>query len=155
MKPLLTFPFRELMTLKSLHTSVFLSLKAGFEGNAAAVHFCRLKLADISLNCLRALLEYLYTFEISRAVKSPKVAVDLFVAANKYEIQPLQDKLAKMILERRIGWFHITPTLDLFLCVRKLGKTTTNDELKKDWTSFKMEWEGTHHAIRRLPKASR
>ncbi|ODM93065.1 BTB/POZ domain-containing protein, partial [Orchesella cincta] len=103
--------------------------------------FGRLKLADISLNCLRALLEYLYTFEISRAVKSPKVAVDLFVAANKYEIQPLQDKLAKMILERRIGWFHITPTLDLFLCVRKLGKTTTTDELKRKIGQV-LKWNG-------------
>ncbi|ODM91137.1 hypothetical protein Ocin01_15547 [Orchesella cincta] len=52
-----------------------------------------------------------------------------------------QDKLAKMILERRIGWFHITPTLDLFLCVRKLGKTTTTDELKRKIGQV-LKWNG-------------
>ncbi|ODM90024.1 BTB/POZ domain-containing protein [Orchesella cincta] len=92
--------------------------------------FGRLKLKDVSEKCIRALLEYLYTFQISLAVKSSKVTVELFIAANKYEIQPLQDKLAKMILERRNAWFDITATLDLFLFIRKLGRTNILDEVK-------------------------
>ncbi|ODM96414.1 BTB/POZ domain-containing protein [Orchesella cincta] len=92
--------------------------------------FGRLKLKDVSEKCIRALLEYLYTFQISLAVKSSKVTVELFIAANKYEIQPLQDKLAKMILERRNAWFDITATLDLFLFIRKLGRTNVLDEVK-------------------------
>ncbi|CAL8131967.1 unnamed protein product [Orchesella dallaii] len=92
--------------------------------------FGRMKLRDISEECVNALLEFIYTFEISQAGKCSKVAVELFVAANKYEMYNLQEKVTKMLLKRRNEWFDVTATVELFLFVRKLGRTSTNDELK-------------------------
>ncbi|CAL8085337.1 unnamed protein product [Orchesella dallaii] len=99
------------------HSSV---LKAMLENNFQESKSNEIIMDDVSEEGVKALLEYIYTWEITEAVRSSKVAVELFQVAHKYDIKQLEEKLARMILQRGNKWFQVDATIDLFRFARKI-----------------------------------
>jgi len=74
----------------------------------------RINLEDVSAECVKALLEYLYTFKISEGRNCSKLAMELFQVAHKYHVRQLEQGLGKILLKQVNTWYHVDAALQLF-----------------------------------------
>ncbi|ODM92145.1 BTB and MATH domain-containing protein 42 [Orchesella cincta] len=80
----------------------------------------RIELLDVSKDCIKAALEYFYTFKITQARKSSKLAVELFKFAHKYDVNLLEKQLVSILLRQDDSLYDIDTTLELFTFARCL-----------------------------------
>ncbi|ODM86561.1 BTB/POZ domain-containing protein [Orchesella cincta] len=104
-------------------------LKALFEGNIAESNKYTIKM-EFSVDCVQAMLDYMFTLSFWPAIKSSRLAVKLFQAAHHYQIQHLEDKLVEMLLERRNSWFEADAAFELFQTASRI-ELHSSAELKK------------------------
>ncbi|CAL8130887.1 unnamed protein product [Orchesella dallaii] len=91
-------------------------LESGLEESKSS----RIELVDVSENCVKALLEYLYTFKITQSRKCSILAVELFQVAHKYDIRQLEEDLAHILLAQVNSWYDVNAALDLFRFARNV-----------------------------------
>lgn len=75
---------------------------------------------DISEAGLRAFLEYLYYFSISKPAENCGVAVELFKAGHKYDVERLEKQMSELLLAKEESWFDLEHTVTLFRFLKKL-----------------------------------
>jgi len=80
----------------------------------------RVHLEDVSAECVKALLEYLYTFKISEGGKCSKLAVELFQVAHKYHVRQLEQGIGKILLNQVNTWYDVDAALQLFQFARNV-----------------------------------
>ncbi|CAL8130883.1 unnamed protein product [Orchesella dallaii] len=101
----------------SVNSSVFAAmLESGLEESRSS----RIELVDVSETCVKALLEYLYTFRITQSRKCSVLAVELFQVAHKYDIQQLEEELAQILQAQVNSWYNVNAALDLFRFARNV-----------------------------------
>ncbi|CAL8139426.1 unnamed protein product [Orchesella dallaii] len=79
--------------------------------------------------CVQALLEFIYTLEIPKAIECSKLTVELFQAAHFYEMVQLEEMLGEMILQKGNSWFDVDTAIELFRFVGKI-ETSSCAKLK-------------------------
>ncbi|ODM87268.1 Speckle-type POZ protein [Orchesella cincta] len=103
-------------------------LKASLEGEFQESRTNQIE-TEYSVECVKSLLDYMYTLDFPEAVKCSQLAVELFQAANYYQIKRLEDKLVEMFLLRGNSWFDVNAAIELFQFAGKLD-TNSSTELK-------------------------
>ncbi|CAL8130885.1 unnamed protein product [Orchesella dallaii] len=91
-------------------------LESGLEESKSS----RIELVDVSENCVKALLEYLYTFKITQSRKCSILTVELFQVAHKYDIRQLEEELAQILQAQVNSWYDVNAALDLFRFARNV-----------------------------------
>ncbi|CAL8130839.1 unnamed protein product [Orchesella dallaii] len=84
----------------------------------------RIEMLDVSEDCVKALLTYLYTLETTEPFQNCRLAVELFQVSHKYEISSLGNHLGGMFSEKSNKWFDANAALDLFRFTRQSEKFT-------------------------------
>ncbi|CAL8105131.1 unnamed protein product [Orchesella dallaii] len=79
--------------------------------------------------CVQALLEFVYTLEIQKAIECSKLAVELFQASHYYEMVQLEGMLSEMMLQKGNSWFDVNSAIELFRFVGKI-ETSSSAKLK-------------------------
>ncbi|ODM88776.1 BTB/POZ domain-containing protein [Orchesella cincta] len=100
-------------------------LAAMLDSNMKESKSSQIELLDVTEPCVKALLEYLYTFKITQGRKSSKLAVEMFQVAHKYDISQLEKEMAQILLERANSWYDVNAALDLFRFSRNVEEHKT------------------------------
>jgi len=88
----------------------------------------KIHLDDVSAECVKALLEYLYTFKLSVARDSSVISVELFQVSHKYHICQLEQELKKIFASQVDTWYEVDSALKLFQFARNVEE---HKELKQ------------------------
>ncbi|ODN01359.1 hypothetical protein Ocin01_05332 [Orchesella cincta] len=83
----------------------------------------RIYMVDMSKESVMALLEFMYTRDITTAFNNSKVAVDLFKTSLRYEIETLEERMAELLYLRNSEWYQTDVASDLYRLVRNSGYT--------------------------------
>lgn len=75
---------------------------------------------DMSEAGVRAFLEFLYYFSISKPSESFGIAVELFKAGHKYDVERLETEMSNLILAKEVSWFDLENTVTLFRFLKHL-----------------------------------
>jgi len=82
----------------------------------------RIEMPDVSEECVKAMLEFIYSMKLTEPFNCSMVAVELFHMAHKYDICLLEEKLAEMLPQRATKWYNVNAAVDLFRFVRNVDK---------------------------------
>lgn len=77
-------------------------------------------MSDLSEEGVRALLSYLYYWDIDNATESCDIAFQLFVAGHKFDIARLKKCMKDLLLSKHVSWFQKEVAFKLFLFSRNL-----------------------------------
>lgn len=81
---------------------------------------CVIEIPELSEGGAQAFLDYLYTWELRKAVNNSEIAYELFHAAHVYGIGSLEGRLKKILENKCATWFGMMAALKLFQYVREM-----------------------------------
>ncbi len=84
----------------------------------------KMKIKDISAAGVEALLKFLYYSDLTSAMQSSNIALELLKVGHKFDIQSLCKSITIILLKRPPIWFNVEMALGLFDFLRKMK----NDE---------------------------
>ncbi len=91
----------------------------------------KLKIEDISFDGVEALLKFLYYSDVTDALKSSAITLELLKSADKYNIQMLWKILCVILMEEPHEWYDVDMALGLFQFVRNKEKDEDIQKLMK------------------------
>lgn len=101
--------------------------KAALEGNFAGAKESTLNLKDMREDCARALLGFLYYWDLAKPKSDLNLAIELLEAAHKYDIVSLENAMKRILLDKPIWAFDVEQALELFFVSLSIGSL---EELK-------------------------
>ncbi|ODM88630.1 Speckle-type POZ protein-like B [Orchesella cincta] len=112
----------------------------------------RIDMSDVSKDAVDALLAYLYGKKINKEEMPEIIALELFRTAHKYNVEPLENFMREMLLQKSGNWFSINVVLELYffvvnvegceeLCDKMLNILKTNSKQLRTAKVPKLEGE--------------
>lgn len=102
---------------QSAHSDVFHRM---LSGNFQEAKDHTINMEDITERGVKALLEYLYFWEIREAVTDVSIAFELLKVSHKYNIKELEATMNRLFRTKPFDWFELDVTLELYVFVREL-----------------------------------
>lgn len=81
---------------------------------------CVIYIPEVSEEAGRALLEYIYTDDLSRANNNSNIALELFQAAHAYGIHLLELRLKHLLTPKCIEWYGMGMVIQFFKFIREV-----------------------------------
>ncbi len=78
---------------------------------------------NMSEECVKALLDYVYCRRLEKAVNNFEIALNLLKASFKYELEDLKENMKEIFMWKRSDdfvWFSIKNSIKLFLLAKNL-----------------------------------
>lgn len=101
--------------------------KAALEGDFKGAKERTLDLKDMREDCVRALLGFLYYWDLDKPKSDLNLAIELLEAAHKYDIVSLENAMKRILLDKPIWAFDVEQALELFFVGVSIGNM---EELK-------------------------
>lgn len=89
-----------------------------------------IELLDMNEKAVKAMLAYLYCWDLSAAQESSEVAFDLLCAGQKYLIPTLVAAMRKILLQKENAWYNVDVALSLFVFANNLQDNQAGAPLK-------------------------
>lgn len=101
------------------------------EGKLCEASENKMTMEGISFQGVEALLKFLYYSDVTDALKSSAIALELFKAADQYNIQVLWRIICVILTEEPHAWYDVDMALGLFEFVRNRESDEDSQKLMK------------------------
>lgn len=101
------------------------------EGNFGEASENQMKMKGMSYCGVEALLKFIYYSDVTDALESSEISLELLKAADKYDIQVLWTVITGILTEEPHAWYDVDMALGLFDFVRNRESDNDNQTLMK------------------------
>lgn len=74
-----------------------------------------LKIPDVTENGIRAMLKFIYCWDLEQATENSELALQLLQAAHKYQIQDLENSMIDLFCAMPFKWVSVNSAVKLLL----------------------------------------